>query len=124
LTFAFKALARLARTHLLRRSSIRETAPVGPPQPEYLNAVARIETALSPMGLLVELKRLEAARGRRPGPRWSPRPLDLDILSYGGKRVRTRWLEIPHPLALKRRFVLEPLAEMRLRPNLPRRRPR
>ena len=115
LVFAFKSLARLARTRLVRRSSIHETSPIGPPQPKYLNAVARIETALSPMGLLIELKRLEAARGRRPGPRWGPRPLDLDILFYGRERLRTLWLELPHPLALERSFVLEPLAELRRR---------
>ncbi|MBI5243948.1 MAG: 2-amino-4-hydroxy-6-hydroxymethyldihydropteridine diphosphokinase [Elusimicrobia bacterium] len=113
LAFALKALSRLPFTRLVRRSRLHETAAVGPPQPKYLNAVAWIKTRLSPMGLLVELKRLEALRGRRAGPRWGPRPLDCDILYYGKKRLKTPWLTLPHPLALSRRFVLEPLAELR-----------
>jgi len=115
LAFAFDSLAGLARTRLVRRSSIHETSAVGPPQPKYLNAAAWIKTGLSPMGLLVEIKRLEALRGRRPGRRWGPRPLDLDILFYGRRRLRTRWLRLPHPLALERRFVLQPLLEVRPR---------
>ena len=67
------------------------------------------------MGLLIELKRLEALRGRRPGPRWGPRPLDCDLLFYGAARIKTAHLEVPHPRALSRRFVLEPLAELRPR---------
>lgn len=113
LRFALKALAALPRTRLLRRSSFRRTAPVGPPQPEYLNAAAWLRTTLSPMGLLLELKRLEALRGRRPGLRWGPRPLDCDLLFYGRSRIRTPFLRVPHPRALGRRFVLEPLAELR-----------
>jgi len=113
LRFALHALARLPFTRLLRRSSLYRTAPVGgPPQADYLNAVACVRTSLSPAGLLVELKRVEALRGRRPGPRWGPRPLDLDILFYGDARVRTRLLGVPHPRALARAFVLVPLAEL------------
>ena len=54
----------------------------------------------------------EAALGRRPGRRWGPRPIDLDIIHWPGKRIRTRWLTLPHPRAFSRRFVLEPLAEL------------
>ena len=113
LSFALKALISLPRTRLVRRSSFRRTAPVGPPQPDYLNGAAWIRTGLSPMGLLVELKRIEALRGRRPGRRWGPRTLDCDLLFYGGLRVKTAFLEVPHPRALRRPFVLEPLAELR-----------
>ena len=67
---------------------------------------------LSPMGLLVECKRLEAAAGRRPGRRWGPRALDIDILSYGRRRVRSAWLRIPHPRAAGRAFALAPLADI------------
>lgn len=67
---------------------------------------------MTPMGLLVECKRLEAAAGRKPGLRWGPRPLDIDIISYGRRRLRTRWLEIPHPRAMERAFVLAPLADI------------
>lgn len=111
--FAFKALDRLPRTRLLSHSSIHESKPVGgPPQRDFLNAAALLRTRLSPMGLLVELKRLEARRGRRPGRRWGPRPLDLDILSYGRTTLRTRFLTLPHLRARRRRFVLAPLAEL------------
>ena len=65
------------------------------------------------MGLLVELKRIEAALGRRPSARWAPRIIDIDILFYGRRKIRARFLTIPHPRALRRRFVLAPLAELR-----------
>ena len=113
LRLALRALAWLRGTRLKRASSLHRSRAVGPGrQPYYLNAAALIETSLSPMGLLVELKRLEARRGRRPGRRWGPRPLDLDILSYGRLRLKTRFLTLPHPRALSRPFVLGPLAEL------------
>jgi 2-amino-4-hydroxy-6-hydroxymethyldihydropteridine diphosphokinase len=113
LRFALAELARLPRTRLLGRSPLRRTAPVGgPPQPDYWNAAACVRTSLSPAGLLVELKRLEALRGRRPGVRWGPRPLDLDLLFYGDERVRTRLLRVPHPRAHLRAFVRAPLADL------------
>lgn len=114
LRWALRELARLPRTRLLRASSFHETEAVGPGrQRRYLNAAALVETGLSPMGLLVELKRLEAARGRRPGPRWGPRTLDLDIVSYGRLRLRTRWLALPHPRARSRDFVRLPVSEVK-----------
>jgi 2-amino-4-hydroxy-6-hydroxymethyldihydropteridine diphosphokinase len=64
------------------------------------------------MGLLIEFKRIEAALGRKPGPRWGPRPADIDLIFYGRVRLRTRHLTIPHPETLKRKFVLMPLAEI------------
>jgi 2-amino-4-hydroxy-6-hydroxymethyldihydropteridine diphosphokinase len=113
---AVRALSRLPRTRLLAVSPLYESAAVGgPPQPRYLNAVARLRTALSPLALLVWLKRLEARAGRRPGPRWGPRPLDCDLLFYGRLRLRDRLLELPHPRALERSFVLRPLADLRPR---------
>lgn len=117
---AVRALARLPRTRLLAVSPLYESAAVGPlvggrPQPRYLNAVARLRTALSPLALLVGLKRLEARAGRRPGPRWGPRPLDCDLLFHGGLRRRTGLLDLPHPRALERSFVLRPLADLRPR---------
>lgn len=112
---ALRAVRRLPKTRLVRASSIYETSPVGRrDQKDYLNACAEIRTALSPMGLLIELKRLEAACGRKPGaPRWSARALDIDILFYDGIRLRGRFLTLPHPRALRRRFVLMPLVELR-----------
>jgi len=95
-----------------RTSSVWETAPVPEDQPAYLNAVARIETSLGPSELLATLKEIEHELGRRPGRRWGPRPIDLDILFYGDERVATEELEVPHPSIAKRAFVLAPLAEV------------
>ena len=95
-------------------SSFLETDPVGGPpgQGKFLNAAAKIETDLSPEALLEELKRVERALGRKPGPRWGPREIDLDILLYGDAVLETPNLTIPHPRMRERRFVLEPLAEI------------
>lgn len=94
-------------------SGVYGSAPVGPGrQRRYLNAVVALRTSLKPLTLLVELKRLEAAAGRRPGPRWGPRPLDLDILAYGRLRMRSPLLTLPHPLAARRPFVTAPVADL------------
>lgn len=82
-------------------------------QPEFLNAVARIETGLAPWPLLCELKRIERALGRQPRTRNGPREIDLDIVLYGSLRYRFNdELVIPHPRAVERAFVLAPLAEV------------
>jgi 2-amino-4-hydroxy-6-hydroxymethyldihydropteridine diphosphokinase len=110
---ARRALDRLPGTRVVAVSDVYESAPVGPGrQRPYLNAVAALRTTLKPLSLLVELKRLEAAAGRRPGRRWGPRPLDLDILSYGRLRMRTPLLTLPHPLAARRAFVTVPVADL------------
>ncbi|MBI5631089.1 MAG: 2-amino-4-hydroxy-6-hydroxymethyldihydropteridine diphosphokinase [Elusimicrobia bacterium] len=112
------ALARLPGCRLRAASRIYETAPVGPSRRPFLNMAARLGTSLSPMGLLVELKRLETLAGRKPGPRWGPRPLDIDILDYGGLRLASPWLTLPHPAAAARAFALAPLAEIAPRRRL------
>jgi 2-amino-4-hydroxy-6-hydroxymethyldihydropteridine diphosphokinase len=109
---AVRQLRRLPRSRLARLSSLYESSPVGAPGPDFLNAAAEIRTKLSPMGLLVELKRIEAALGRRPSRRWSPRSVDLDIALWGRRKLRTVFLTIPHPRATARRFVVEPLSEL------------
>ena len=110
---ALRALNGLPHTRLLRHSSLLLTSPVGRTrQPDFVNCGALIRTRLSPMGLLTELKRLEALAGRRPGPRWGPRPLDIDIAAYGGRRLRSPLLTLPHPRLLERRFALAALAEL------------
>lgn len=119
LRLALAALGRLSGVRLLKASSLYRSAPLGrKDQRDFLNAVVRLRTTRTPMGLLLELKRLEAARGRKPGgPRWGPRPLDCDILFFGSRRLRSRWLTLPHPRAARRLFVLRPLAE--IAPDLP-----
>ena len=94
------------------RSGVWETAPVGPEQPDYLNAVVVAETALEPEVLLAELKRIEREAGRVVGERWGPRPLDLDILFFGDVVVDSEVLTVPHPRIGERAFVLAPLAEV------------
>jgi len=88
-----------------------ETAPIGPDQPDYLNAVVVVDTLLGPRPLLVHCRGLERAAGRERRERWGPRPLDLDILLYGDAQLEGDDLTIPHPRMQDRRFVLEPLAE-------------
>jgi len=95
-------------------SSLIETAPVGGPpnQPAFLNGAAALETDLAPEALLAVLKETERALGRRPRGRWGAREIDLDLLLYGDRIVRTPRLTVPHPRLSERRFVLAPLAQV------------
>ena len=97
-----------------RLSEVRETEPWGyVKQPRFLNAVAEIETDLSPRRLLDFLLDIEARLGReRIGPKWGPRTIDLDLLLYGDETVDEPGLVVPHPRLLEREFVLEPLADL------------
>ena len=98
-------------------SGLYETAPVGvTDQPNFLNATIAARTSLSPHDLLAHVKRIEWDLGRRPGPVWGPRPIDLDILVYNDELVDQPDLKIPHPRLADRAFVLWPLSE--LAPNL------
>ncbi len=140
LRMALRGIARMARVEAV--SSLYESEPQGPPQPvlparlladrqvsggngvegpvlsgvegpSYYNAACRIETGLEPRPLLRFLKSLEEEIGRRPGgPRWGPRPIDLDILLYEERVVEEETLVIPHPRLAERAFVLLPLAEI------------
>ncbi len=109
---ALAAIARLDGCRLEKVSRFYETAPVGPSDKPYLNAAARVKTTRTPLGLLLEAKRLEAAAGRRPGARWTARVLDIDVVSHGTTRVRTPWLTVPHPLMKERPFAAAPLADV------------
>src|SRR5205823_11145376 len=80
--------------------------------PEFRNAACEIATELSAHELLVHVKEIEHAIGRRPAPRWSARPIDIDILLYGDQIIDTPELRVPHPLMVERAFVLLPLAEI------------
>jgi 2-amino-4-hydroxy-6-hydroxymethyldihydropteridine diphosphokinase len=106
-----------AGVRVLRRSSVYETEPVGlRDQPWFLNVVAEVQTACAPEPLLDLIQRIEASMGRTRTVRRGPRTLDIDILLYGDRAVTTTRLTVPHPELVSRRFVLEPLAE--LRPDL------
>lgn len=110
---ALTALAAVPGVVLCKVSSIYRTPPWGETdQPDFLNAVASIDTTLAPQALLDELRRIEAAAGRRREHRWGPRTLDLDLLLYGETTLDTAQLQLPHPRMHERAFVLAPLAEL------------
>jgi 2-amino-4-hydroxy-6-hydroxymethyldihydropteridine diphosphokinase len=111
----FDALARLAHlphTKLLEYSSIYRSAPIDSSGDDYLNAVARIETALDAPALLEALHTIELAHGRERPYRNAPRTLDLDVLLYGDERIDLPTLHVPHPRMTARAFVLLPLLEI------------
>ena len=110
---ACKALDALPDTRLTTRSRNYRTAPVGVRgQPDYINAVAQIETRLSPMALLVALLDIETRHGRTRAYTMAPRTLDLDLLLYGECELNLPGLHVPHPRMHERAFVLVPLAEL------------
>jgi 2-amino-4-hydroxy-6-hydroxymethyldihydropteridine diphosphokinase len=113
-----RAIARLRATPGIRVLDVSPnyvTAPIGgPSQPDYVNAVAVVDTTLAPHALLDALQRIERAQGRMRDPRFrnAPRTLDLDLLLYGARRIRSRNLTVPHPRMHERAFVLRPLADI------------
>jgi 2-amino-4-hydroxy-6-hydroxymethyldihydropteridine diphosphokinase len=97
---------------VIAASDITGSAPLGPGKRIYANAVAAIETTLTPPELLAHLKSIERAHGRRGGRRWGDRVIDLDIIGWSGGIWSSPALTIPHPEFRKRRFVLGPLCEI------------
>jgi 2-amino-4-hydroxy-6-hydroxymethyldihydropteridine diphosphokinase len=110
---ALLALQALPNTQLLTHSSLYQSTPLGPAnQPDYINAVAGLNTILSPFELLSTLQAIENKQGRvRNGQRWGPRTLDLDILLYNDYNYKSPQLILPHPGIYERAFVLYPLYE-------------
>jgi 2-amino-4-hydroxy-6-hydroxymethyldihydropteridine diphosphokinase len=109
---ALQCLEQFPQIHRLSVSSWYQTTPIGPPQPDYLNGCAILETDLTPEQLLQTLLRIEQQAGRIRRERWGPRTLDLDLLFYGDLILKTDTLEIPHPRMTQRGFVLVPFAEI------------
>jgi 2-amino-4-hydroxy-6-hydroxymethyldihydropteridine diphosphokinase len=110
---ALAELDRLPHTRLVRSSSLYRSAPVGyAAQPDYVNAVAQLETGLPAERLLGELQDIERRHGRERSFANAPRTLDLDLLVFEKLEIRTQTLTVPHPRLHERRFVLEPLAEI------------
>jgi 2-amino-4-hydroxy-6-hydroxymethyldihydropteridine diphosphokinase len=94
-------------------SGLYETEPVGgPAQESFLNAVVLLETDLPAQQLLAALQEIETAHGRVRTERWGPRTLDLDIVAVDEEPIVSPDLEVPHPRAAERRFVLEPLSQV------------
>jgi len=114
---ALTELAELSDCRNLTHSSLYRSDPVGPPgQPDYINAVACLETLLSPLQLLDALQAIEQTHQRVRIQHWGPRTLDLDLLLYGDQVIQNERLTVPHAFMLVRNFVLYPLAE--IDPNL------
>jgi 2-amino-4-hydroxy-6-hydroxymethyldihydropteridine diphosphokinase len=109
---AARALRGAPGVAVARGSRVWDAAPVGPPQPRYLNAVLELETTRTPGALLALLRQVEQAAGRTRDVHWGARTLDLDLLIHGDLTVREPGLTVPHPGMESRRFVLAPLAEL------------
>lgn len=117
---AFDELAQLPATHLAARSSLYRSAPVDAPgQPDYVNAVAALDTELSPAQLLDALQGIEQRHGRERPHANAPRTLDLDLLTYGDMILESPMLTLPHPRMHQRAFVLQPLLELDARAEVP-----
>ena len=110
---AWDAIGRLQDTRALARSALYRTAPIGyENQPDFLNGVAKIDTALEPHALLAGLQKIERDLGRERSFRDAPRTIDLDLLLYGDQTISSAELKVPHPRMHERAFVLKPLLEL------------
>jgi 2-amino-4-hydroxy-6-hydroxymethyldihydropteridine diphosphokinase len=110
---AFADIDKLPDTRMVARSSLYRSAPIGLlDQPDFVNAVAKIETALTPQALLQALLHIEHQHGRERTIRNAPRTLDLDVLLYDDMHLNEPGLTIPHPQMHLRAFVLRPLLEI------------
>jgi 2-amino-4-hydroxy-6-hydroxymethyldihydropteridine diphosphokinase len=119
---AIQEIEQLPRTQNIRSSSLYSSPPMGPrDQPDYINAVVAIDTAIGAEELLHRLLAIEQSHGRiREERRWTARTLDLDLLLYGQEIIETALLTTPHPGIAHRNFVLYPLQEIAPRLNIPR----
>ena len=110
---ALDELDQMPQTRVVKRSSLYRTKPVGyAAQPDFVNAVAQLETGLPPERLLDALQAIEARHGRERSFPNAPRTLDLDLLLFGKLVVQTERLTVPHPRMRERAFVLDPLREI------------
>lgn len=116
---AVSSLSDAEGVRVIRTSRVYETEPVGPPQPDYLNAVAEVLTELSARKLLDVCLEVERQMGRVRAERWGPRVIDIDLLTYGDETIDEPGLTVPHPRMHERAFVLAPLLEMDADPPLP-----
>ena len=109
---AFKALDEVPGVRVVRTSSLYRTAPIQSTGPDYVNAVAEVSTTLTAPALLDALQAIEIGAGRERPYRNAPRTLDMDLLLFGGARIESPRLTVPHPRMAQRAFVLVPLAEI------------
>lgn len=117
---AVQGLRQLPESGLAGLSSLYRSSPLGPAgQPDYLNAVAQLETTLPPHALLTALQALENSHGRLRAIRWGARTLDLDILLYGNDVISSPHLVVPHAELKNRNFCVIPLLELHPDLHLP-----
>jgi len=117
---AIDELGRLPLTRLAARSSLYRTAAIDAAgQPDYVNAVAHLDSGLEAAALLAALQAIEDKTGRERPFRNAPRTLDLDLLLYGDERIETPTLRVPHPRMHERAFVLAPLLEIEPEARIP-----
>lgn len=110
---AWNTLGRHPQVQTLHRSGLYLTSPIGTQAGgRFTNAVFSLSTSLSPLELLDQLQSVENQLGRTHDLRWGPRPIDLDLLFYDQRILKTPRLTLPHPAAWYRRFVLDPLVEV------------
>ena len=121
---ALEAIAQHPELQLIGVSSRYQTPPIGPQQPDFINAAAQLSTELSPLDLLDALQAIEQQQNRVRSIHWGPRTLDLDILLYSNVVgdslvIESERLTIPHPRMAERAFVLVPLADLNPQLALP-----
>jgi 2-amino-4-hydroxy-6-hydroxymethyldihydropteridine diphosphokinase len=104
---------------IVATSRVYETDPVGPPQPDYLNAVVEVRASRPGRELLKECLAVETEMGRVRRERWGPRVIDVDLLTFGDRTIDEPGLTVPHPRMHERAFVLAPLLELEPNPRLP-----
>ncbi|WP_111855409.1 2-amino-4-hydroxy-6-hydroxymethyldihydropteridine diphosphokinase [Acinetobacter oleivorans] len=108
-----EAIAKLKTLGIVKVSRLYQSPPMGPQdQPNYLNAVAKLNTDLAPLDLLDHLQRFEQEAGRVRLRRWGERTLDLDLLIYGNEKIHNERLTVPHIGILQRDFVVIPLLDL------------
>jgi 2-amino-4-hydroxy-6-hydroxymethyldihydropteridine diphosphokinase len=105
-------IAALPEVALIAQSSLFGSTPVDAGGPDYVNAVVHVRTPLNAMVLLDQLQSLEQQAGRTRPYTNAPRTLDLDLLLYGGARIASARMTVPHPRMFQRAFVLRPLAQI------------
>ncbi|HOV33713.1 MAG TPA: 2-amino-4-hydroxy-6-hydroxymethyldihydropteridine diphosphokinase [Candidatus Hydrogenedens sp.] len=110
---ALKKLNKILHTEIIKTSYVYETEPIGNfNQPTFYNIAVEIETGLSPLELLSEIKKIELQLGRTTQERWGPRVIDIDIILYGNVCWSDEQLVLPHAEFRNRRFVLQPLSDL------------
>lgn len=112
LTGAVDRLRSFSQIEVVAISKWYQTAPIGPPQPDYLNGCVTLQTSLEPIDLLNILHSIEAEFGRVRQEVWGARTLDLDLLLYDDLVINLPTLQVPHPRMIERAFVLVPLSEI------------